>query len=112
MGEENFTHERRQGMTEEKIKALLDKSNRDQEERIKKYLDERVADLMETIKSAYPEGDLHKHRAAHEAQNKKAERWENLKAEFITKVFTGGMYAAGVFVLTLIWEYIKSELRK
>lgn len=104
--------ERRHGMTEERIKAILDRSNYDQEERLKKYIDERIAELTVTVKSAYPEGDLSKHRAAHEAEIKKAEKWENLKTEFMTKVLTGGMYAAGVFVLTVIWEYVKAELRK
>ena len=68
--------------------------------------------LEETFKSAFPGGDPHGHRAAHEQQIKTATRWDQLKSEFISKAFTTGMLAAVGFLLIAVWDYFKREVTK
>lgn len=104
--------ERRVGMTEERLAKLLDEANTRQAEQLREYINQEIQETQELIKSAFPNGDTAAHRIAHEAQIKRSDRWEAMKAEFITKAFTGGMYAAGAFLLVALWEYIKVELRR
>lgn len=79
------------------------------EDSLKKHIDDKFEQFN---KDAFPSGDAHKHRAAHEKTIEKSKRWEDMKAAFITKAFTGGSYAALVFLALLVWEWIKQELKK
>lgn len=62
--------------------------------------------------SAFPGGDPHGHRMAHEKAIKDAGRWDQLKADFISKAFTTGLMAALGFVLIAAWEHFKAEVKK
>lgn len=64
------------------------------------------------FKNAFPGGDPHGHRLAHEKQIKDATRWDALKADFISKAFTTGLMAALFFALAAVWESVKSEVKK
>lgn len=98
-------------MTEDQLLLTMRELSEEHEKRLCEYLNERLSHLEETIKSAYPEGDPHKHRAIHEAQIKQQEMWDKVKTEFLSKVLTGGLYGLGVFILSLIWDYI-TKVRK
>lgn len=76
--------------------------------KIRDHIRSEFKTLEDVIRSAFPDGDVHGHRAAHERQIKRANRWEDIKAEFITKAFTAGSMAAMGFMLMLVWEYLKS----
>lgn len=97
---------------ERRMQRLLDRQNREIDTRIAQRLKEQTKELEQKIASAFPDGDLHGHRVAHEKQIKTANRWDELKAEFISKAFTGGMLAAAAFVGLLIWEWFKAEVKK
>lgn len=80
--------------------------------RLAQRLKEQTAELTSKIESAFPNGDLHGHKAAHEKLIKTANRWDDLKTEFVSKAFTGGFLTAIGFVGLVLWEWFKTEVKK
>jgi hypothetical protein len=90
--------------SEEKVRLLIGEALDVHEERIRTYLDERFEELEKVFSSGFPGGDPHGHRLAHEEAIRHAGDRRKLKAEVTTKVFTGGIWAAIVWLVVSGWN--------
>lgn len=104
------------GISEDRARLLIsgaiDASLREHERQMVKLIDSRFGDLTETIKSAFPDGDPHGHRRAHEQEIRDAAGWARLKSDLISKVMTGGVWAGVVWLGFVVVEAIKQEIKK
>lgn len=94
------------------IRGAIDASLREHERQILVQIDSRFGELTEMIKSAFPDGDPHGHRRAHEQEIKDAAGWSRLKADLLSKILTGGVWAGVVWIMFAIIEAIKQEIKK
>ncbi len=81
------------------------------EQRLVSRVDERFLELKTLITAAYPGGDPHSHRLAHEEMIASSRRWAKLKFGVVEKVAGGGALAALVFVTHKIWEYAQKAIK-
>ena len=104
------------GVSEDRAQLLISKainaSMREHERVIMKELDSRFGELSDMIKSAFPEGDPHGHRRAHEQEIRDAAGWSKLKADLLSKVLTGGVWAGVVWLVFIVVEAVKQEIKK
>lgn len=91
-------------MTEDRVRLLVAEALETHEEKLLSHLDGKFAGLEKMIKSAFPDGDPHGHRAAHEAQIKQAQGWQKLKSEIVSKFLTTGLWGAFLWVLYQGWQ--------
>lgn len=94
------------------IRGALDASLAQHERQLIGQLDSRFLELSEMIKSAFPDGDPHGHRRAHEQEIREAAGWSKLKADLLSKVLTGGVWAGVVWLVFIIIEAVKQEIKK
>lgn len=94
------------------IRGAMDASLRAHEAQIVSQIDSRFGELSEMIKSAFPDGDPHGHRRAHEQEIRDAAGWSKLKADLLSKVLTGGVWAGVVWLVFIIIEAVKQEIKK
>lgn len=94
------------------IEAAVDEALSEHETRLREHIDTKFNQLSALIVAAFPNGDVHGHKAAHERQIADANRWTQLKTDFISKAFTTGMMGAVGFLLIAVWEWFKGEVRK
>jgi hypothetical protein len=103
-------------LTEDRVRLMIEQSVEQametHEDKMTKVIKAEFTKLEDTIKSAFPGGDPHGHRMAHEKAIKDATRWDELKAEFVSKAFTTGMFAALAFVLLWVWEGFKESVKR
>lgn len=103
-------------LTEEKVSLMIeeavDAGLKSHEEEMRKFIKGEFGQLHALITAAFPGGDVHGHKIAHEKAIRDANRWDQIKADFITKAFTTGMMGAIGFLLIAAWESVKSEVRK
>lgn len=103
-------------LTEEKVSLMIeeavDESLAKHEEHMTKLIKSEFGQLHALISAAFPNGDVHGHKIAHEKAIRDANRWDQLKADFISKAFTTGLMAALGFVLIAAWEHLKAEVKK
>lgn len=104
------------GISEDRAKLLIrgaiDASLREHERQLLVNLDSRFGELSEMIKSAFPGGDPHGHRLAHEHEIQNAAGWSKLKADLIGKIMTGGVWAGLVWLLFVAFEALKQEIKR
>ena len=81
------------------------------EHRITARVDARFAELKTLITSAFPDGDPHGHRMAHESLIEADKRWSKLKFGVFEKVAGGGALAVLVFLSHKIWEYAQKAIK-
>lgn len=77
------------------------------EQRLAERVDARFQELKSLIISAYPGGDPHGHRLAHEEMIASTQRWSRMKFGVIEKITGGGALAALIFVSHAVWDYIQ-----
>lgn len=94
------------------IRGAMDASLRAHEAQIVSQIDSRFGELSDMIKSAFPDGDPHGHRRAHEQEIREAAGWSKLKADLLSKVLTGGVWAGVVWLVFIIIEAVKQEIKK
>ena len=82
------------------------------EHKVIAHMDAQFAALRQTFASAFPEGDPHGHRIAHEKAIRNAGWWDRIKSEAASKTLTAGVWVALLFVAAAVWEHIKSEARR
>ena len=75
-------------------------------------MDAQFAQLKATFGAAFPGGDPHGHRMAHEAAIREAAGWQKIKAEALSKALTGGIVVAIGWLALAAWEALKHEVRK
>ncbi len=82
------------------------------ETRLNKSFEEKFDTLAGLIKSAFPEGDPHGHRIAHERQIKSADAWDRIRSGLVEKVMTGAVISAFGFLAMALWDYFKEQVNK
>ena len=106
----------RHGITEDRVKVMIQEAVTDalqqQQERILAHMDGCFEDLRSTFKSAFPKGDPHGHRIAHEKAIESAGWWDRIKGDAVSKTVTGSVWVFLVFVAVAVWEHVKNEARK
>ena len=109
--------ERRQAaLTEDKVALMIQTAVSDalkaHEQHLTLHMDKQFAMLRQTISDAFPGGDPHGHRIAHEKAIANATWWEKAKGDAFSKVTAAGLWAIVVFLCVAAWEHIKSEAKK
>ena len=79
---------------------------------MKDIVDSKFGDLENLVKSAFPDGDTYGHKAAHDKMIENNKKWGGIKTAFTEKIVTGSLYASLVFIGMLIWEKLKTEVKK
>jgi len=98
-------------LTEDRVKVLIADALERHELRVMEHLDSGFDRLTQTFASAFPNGDPHGHRLAHEKAIRAATGWDKLKADVVGKFLTAGLWAAAGFLAFAAWETIKSNLQ-
>lgn len=109
--------ERRQGtLTEDRVALMIEQAVQTalkaHEQHLTTHMDKQFALLQKTFAEAFPGGDPHGHRLAHEKAIAKAGWWEKAKGDAFSKVAGAGIWAVVVFLAIAAWEHIKQEARK
>jgi hypothetical protein len=82
------------------------------EEHLTAHMDKQFAALQATFAQAFPGGDAHGHRLAHERAIRDASAWDRIKADAISKALTGGFLVALGWLVLAVWEAFKHEVRR
>lgn len=109
--------ERRQAaLTEDKVALMIQEAVqaalKSHEQHLMLHMDKQFASLQNTFAAAFPGGDPHGHRLAHEKAIAKAGWWDRAKSDAFSKVAGAGLWAVVVFLAIAAWEHIKQEARK
>lgn len=94
------------------IRGAIDASLRLHEREMIEQIDSRFAQLTDMFRAAFPDGDPYSHRRAHEAAIASANGWTKLKADLLSKIMTGGVWAGLVWLGLVVVEAIKQEVKK
>lgn len=105
---QHVTEDRVSLMIEEAVSEALAKH----ETRMLTHIDVKFGQLHKLITDAFPNGDPHGHRMAHEAQIRSATDWSRLKTMLIEKLLSAGLLAGVVWLALVAWEAIKREMHK
>jgi hypothetical protein len=98
-------------LTEDRVKVLIADALERHELRVMEHLDSGFDRLTQTFASAFPNGDPHGHRLAHEKAIRAATGWDKLKADVVGKFLTAGLWAAAGFLAFAAWEAIRTNIR-
>lgn len=98
-------------LTEDRVKVLINDALQSHEARVLDRMDSGFDRLSQTFASAFPNGDPHGHRLAHEKAIRSATGWDKLKSEVVGKFLTLGLWAAAVFLAYTVWESVKTNIR-
>jgi hypothetical protein len=109
--------ERRQSaLTEDRVALMIQeavqKALAAHEQHLTLHMDNQFASLRQTFSEAFPGGDPHGHRLAHEKAIRNATGWDKLKAEVASKFLTAGLWVAVGWIAIAIWEAFKHEVKK
>ena len=109
--------ERRQAaLTEDRVQLMiataLTNAMQAHETKIIAHMDTQFAALRATFASAFPAGDPHGHRMAHERKIRDADGWHKLKAEVLSKFLTAGLWVAAGWLALAAWEAFKHEVKR
>lgn len=109
--------ERRQAaLTEDRVALMIQeavsKALAAHEQHLTLHMDRQFASLKQTFADAFPGGDPHGHRLAHEKQIRTATWWDKAKSDAFSKLTAAGVWAVVVFLAVAAWEHIKHEARK
>ena len=109
--------ERRQSaLTEDRVALMIQeavqKALAAHEQHLTLHMDKQFASLRQTFSEAFPGGDPHGHRLAHEKAIRNATGWDKLKAEVASKFLTAGLWVAVGWMAIAIWEAFKHEVKK
>lgn len=99
-------------LTEDRVRLLINESLSRHEQRVLQHIDRQFNTVHDTLKSAFPNGDPHGHRLAHEKYMQDKAAWDKFKAELISKVATAGFISALMWMLLVVWQAIKESIYK
>jgi len=103
-------------ITEDRVQLLIQtavqQALQNHEQHLMAHIDKQFAGLRGAFAEAFPGGDPHGHRLAHEKQIANASWWDKVKSDAFAKTASLGLWAALVFLAVGIWEHIKSEVRR
>ena len=109
--------ERRQAaLTEDRVALMIQeavsKALAAHEQHLTLHMDRQFASLKQTFADAFPGGDPHGHRLAHEKQIRTATWWDKAKSDAFSKLTAAGAWAIVAFLAVAAWEHIKNEAKK
>lgn len=109
--------ERRQAaLTEDRVALMIQeavsKALAAHEQHLTLHMDRQFASLKQTFADAFPGGDPHGHRMAHEKQIRTASWWDKAKSDAFSKLTAAGAWAIVAFLAVAAWEHIKNEAKK
>lgn len=109
--------ERRQAaLTEDKVALMIQeavsKALVTHEQHLMLHMDKQFATLRQSFAEAFPNGDPHGHRLAHEKAIRNAGWWDKIKSEAASKTITASLWVTLAFIAMSVWEHIKSEARR
>ena len=114
--ERRFTDRRADTLTEDRVRLLIQtavsQAMRDHEVQVLTHMDKQFSMLRQAFNDAFPGGDPHGHRIAHEKQIAHANWWDKAKGDAFSKVASAGIWAIVMFLAIAAWEHIKQEARK
>lgn len=103
-------------MTEDRVQLLIQqavgKALAEHEQHLTLHMDRQFALLKQTFAEAFPGGDPHGHRLAHEKAIRNATGWDKLKAEVVSKFLTAGLWVAVGWLALAVWEAFKHEIKR
>lgn len=82
------------------------------EQHLVTHIDRQFSALRETFAQAFPGGDPHGHRLAHEKAIANATWWDEVKANAASKAAAYGIWAIVAFLAVAAWEHLKNEVRR
>lgn len=109
--------ERRQSaLTEDRVALMIEQAVqaalKSHEQHLMLHMDKQFASLRQSFADAFPSGDPHGHRIAHEKAIAKAGWWDKAKSDAFAKVASAGLWAIVVFLAIAAWEHVKLEAKK
>lgn len=108
--------ERRESVTEDRVALMIEQAVsaalKSHEQHLMTHMDRQFALLKQTFSEAFPGGDPHGHRLAHEKQIRTATGWDKMKTDVVSKFLTGGLWIAAGWLLLAVWESFKHEVKK
>lgn len=103
-------------LTEDRVALMIEQAVSDalknHEQHLMAHMDRQFATLRQSFGDAFPGGDPHWHRLAHEKQIRTATGWDNMKTDVVAKFLTGGLWVAAGWLLLAVWESFKHEVKK
>lgn len=112
----NGPERRHEALTEDRVALMIQeavsKALVTHEQHLMLHMDKQFAALRQTFAEAFPGGDPHGHRIAHEKAIRNAGWWDKIKSEAASKTITAGLWVTMAFIAAAIWEHIKSEAKK
>ena len=107
---------RNEALTEDRVKLMISEAVKralaEHEQHLTQHMDRQFAGLRQTFAEAFPGGDPHGHRLAHEKAIANATWWDKTKSDAVSKVTAAGLWAVVVFLCVAAWEHIKSEAKR
>lgn len=104
----SLTEDRVALMIEQAVQAAL----KSHEQHLMQHMDRQFAALKQSFADAFPGGDPHGHRLAHERFIASATWWDRVKGDAASKLATAGIWTIAAFLAIAAWEYFKHESKK
>lgn len=103
-------------LSEDRVRLMIERAVSDSldrhEQKMLKHIDTRFVQLHDTFTSAFPGGDPHGHRMAHEKAIRDADGWNKIKGDLISKFMTSGLWIAGAYLVVVVWQAFKDSVNK
>ena len=103
-----LTEDRVRLLINEAITAALERH----ETKMMEHLDSGFGKISDSFAAAFPNGDTHGHRLAHEKAIRDAGGWAKLKAEVIGKFLSAGLWVAAGFMVAAVWQSVMAHIRQ
>ncbi|MFM1990228.1 MAG: hypothetical protein RJA99_3185 [Pseudomonadota bacterium] len=106
---------RTEAITEDRVKLLIQAAVQQalttHEQHLTAHMDKQFLQLKLTFAEAFPNGDPHGHRVAHEKAIASANWWDKVKSDAFAKTASMGLWAALAFLCVAAWEHFKSGMK-
>jgi hypothetical protein len=103
------------GVSEDRVELLIERAVgsalEEHESKMVGHMEQQYSQIKALISSAFPGGDPHGHRMAHEAQIRQADGFQKLKAEVVLKFITGGLWVAAAWAAVSLWNAFISNIK-
>lgn len=107
---------RAEPLTEDKVQLMIQSAVQQalasHEQHLMAHMDRQFAGLRQSFAEAFPGGDPHGHRLAHEKAIATENWWNKAKSDAFAKVAAAGVWACVVFLAVAAWEHLKSEAKR
>ena len=116
MDDPGWTSSERRTVTEDRVLLLVEsavsESIAKHEIRMTQHFDGQFRKIGDLLTSAFPHGDPHGHRMAHEKGIRDADSWRKIKGEVISKAATSTVLIALGWFALLLWSAFKDSVTK